>query len=107
MLRWILKRTIYAQFCAGENAIEVASTVNGVKRMGFEGVVLAYAKEIVMSHEEAVSLSSQSDPKQLEADLSDIEAWRRGTLETVRLATKGDFVALKFVLACPFAWSLN
>jgi hypothetical protein len=44
VLRWLLKRTFYAQFCAGENAVEVRRTVASLKATGYHGVILGYAR---------------------------------------------------------------
>lgn len=104
ILYWILKQSLYDQFCAGENSDEVAATIRGLKDMGFRGVILTYAKEIVVDAstkqkaaqpvdpgEAPVSLEGQSSPGFDE----DIEEWRRGVLETVAMLGESDFLALK------------
>jgi hypothetical protein len=96
LLRWFLKRTFYAQYCGGENAPELQRTVQGLKKMGYEGVILVYAKEVEIDHtgeEPAVDARMEATSEAL----ADIETWKNGTLETVRLAEKGDMVALKYV----------
>ena len=69
--------------------------MRGLKVMGFKGVVLGYAREVVMEHDEA-----NRRPEKVamnEGDISaEIENWKKGTLETVEMAGKGDFVALKY-----------
>lgn len=92
-LRWVIKTTFYTQFCAGENAKEVKRTISGLKSWGYQGVILAYAKEIVLddkekSQEVAAIVSDEFD--------KDVQDWQEGTLETVRLLGAGDFVALKY-----------
>lgn len=97
ILGWFLKKTFYAQFCAGENAAEVRSTVNGLRKIGFTGVILGYAKEVVLSKSQTQNLTpcDQGTEKE-ECVQNEIGPWACGTMETVRLAQQGDFVALKF-----------
>lgn len=96
LLRYFLKKTFYAQFCAGENPIEVRQTIDGLKQIGFTGVILGYAKEVVLSEAQARDLASGKAGQETEECIrNEIEPWTQGTLETVRLAQPGDFVALK------------
>ncbi|PYI00500.1 proline oxidase Put1 [Aspergillus sclerotiicarbonarius CBS 121057] len=107
VLRRFLKTTFYNHFCAGENAVEVTNTIGRIKTMGFKGVILTYAREIV------VDASSQpaSDPattplesatrETVQAKSPEIEAWREGVLETAEMVGTGDFLALKLTGAGP------
>lgn len=95
LLHWLLKKTFYAQFCAGENATEVQMTVRGLKNMGYKGVILAYGKEIVLEKGEKVKASSASTSEILATE-RDIQAWKEGTMKTVEMAEEGDFIGLKF-----------
>ncbi|KAF5611707.1 proline dehydrogenase [Fusarium bulbicola] len=95
LLRYFLKKTFYAQFCAGEKSPEIKKTIDGLKNIGFTGVILNYAKEVVLTKDEGEGLKNGA----METDeciQNEILPWARGTLETVRLAEPGDFVALKF-----------
>ena len=95
LLKFLIKVSIYKQFCAGENAREVNRTIDGLKELGYTGTILAYAKEVVVDKEEVKKLKALSD-EQLQACIrEEIEPWKSGTLETVRLAQPGDFVGLK------------
>ncbi|KAI0839250.1 proline dehydrogenase [Hypoxylon sp. FL0890] len=97
LLRWFLKKTFYAQFCAGEDAPEVRRTIDGLKKIGFTGVILGYAREIVLTEAQTHNLSAcEEGPVAEECVRNEIGPWAAGTLETVRLAQPGDFVALKF-----------
>ncbi|KAH6869165.1 proline dehydrogenase [Thelonectria olida] len=97
LLRFFLKKTIYAQFCAGETPAEVRSTIAGLKDIGFRGVILGYAKEVVLSQNEAKAAAAEDQGKETAHDIAaEIEPWANGTLETVSLAEPGDYVALKF-----------
>jgi proline dehydrogenase len=97
ILGFLLKHTFYRQFCAGENAVEVRRTIDSLKSLGFKGVILGYAREVVLDEKEASSLETCGDYDKVEACIrNEIVPWAKGTLETVKLAQPGDFVALKF-----------
>lgn len=96
LLRYALKKTFYTQFCAGENAIEVRRTITGLKGIGFTGVILGYAKEVVLSEQQRRALAEGKIGEETDECIrEEIEPWAQGTMETVRLAQSGDFVALK------------
>ena len=110
LLQWLLKRTFYAHFCAGENESEVRSTAHGLHMLGFQGVILAYAKEVVVEVDEGntsiqrdiagISIHDNISP----SDLAAIKAWEENTLLTLRMASpSADFVALKLSGAGPAA----
>lgn len=97
LLHWFLKKTFYAQFCAGENAVEVRRTIDGLKGIGFTGVILGYAKEVVLTEEQTRNLSASAHgPTAEDCIRNEIMPWAAGTLETLKLAGPDDFVALKF-----------
>lgn len=102
VLKAILKRTLYNQFCAGETERETRSCVQQLKDLGFKGVILTYAKETVFDckSKTADHLSSTSEKyHEMQAavtDDTDIEAWRVGTLKTVDLISEGDILAIKY-----------
>lgn len=97
LLRSLIKRTFYAQFCAGENAAEVRATVARLKGLGFSGVIMGYAREVVLTnaqiqHLEDFGLKGEDVEETIK---NEVVPWANGTLETVRLASEGDYVALK------------
>ncbi|KAG9232940.1 FAD-linked oxidoreductase-like protein [Amylocarpus encephaloides] len=97
VLRFILKHTFYRQFCAGETPTEVKQTIDALKTLGFKGVILGYAREVVMDEAEADKLKSCGEYETVGACIrQEITPWAKGTIETVKLASPGDFVALKF-----------
>lgn len=97
VLRLFLKKTFYAQFCAGENAPEVRRTIGSLKKIGFGGVILGYAKEVVLTEAQMKDLSSCGEGAAAEECIrTEINPWATGTMETVLLASPGDYVALKF-----------
>lgn len=83
----LLRRTLYAQFCAGETPEEVGRTVAQLKQLGFAGVILGYAREA-----ETVADTGTKDTARAARE---IREWADGTLKTVDLAGDGDMVALK------------
>ncbi|KAJ6122151.1 hypothetical protein N7512_004616 [Penicillium capsulatum] len=111
ILHGILKKTFYEQFCAGENAGETKATIRELKDMGFRGVIMTYAKETVFDHRTnsqqglgVAVLESQKkgepvDPKLVRC--ANIEAWRKGTVETVEQLEDGDYLAVKLTGAGP------
>lgn len=97
ILRQFIKSTFYAQFCAGETAAEVRNTIARLKGLGFSGVILGYAREVVLTDAQTKDLAScglQGDVAE-ECIKNEVVPWANGTLETVRLASEGDYVALK------------
>ncbi|RSL55838.1 hypothetical protein CEP53_006977 [Fusarium sp. AF-6] len=95
VLRYFLKKTFYAQFCAGENPAEIKATIAGLKNIGFTGVILNYAREVVLTEDQAGALKNGAMETE-ECIQNEVLPWAQGTLETVRMAEPGDFVALKF-----------
>ncbi|KAL7930238.1 FAD-linked oxidoreductase-like protein [Trichoderma chlorosporum] len=91
VLHSIVKNVLYNHFCAGENASEVKATIQNIKNMGFRGVILTYAKE---SPGKSSNEKDQYDLESQQVD-ADIEAWHQGVLQTVRMVSDGDFLALK------------
>lgn len=97
LLRFLLKRTFYAQFCAGETPAEVHQTIASLKTTGFQGVILGHAKEVVLSKQDADGLNASEDcAEQERCNAEEIGAWRENTIATIDLSQKGDFVAIKF-----------
>ncbi|OTA61633.1 FAD-linked oxidoreductase [Hypoxylon sp. EC38] len=105
LLHWILKRTFYAQFCAGENRQEVQALGKQMKSMGITGILLTYAKETVFNSRDGTEqgMGTSAQKEGASARCAGIEAWRVGTLETVSMLGEGDQIALKLTGAGPFA----
>ena len=107
LLHAIFKSTLYRHFCAGENVGEVKTTIKNIKDMGFRGVILTYAREVVVdsSTEQEVGVGAleykEKGTAELEKEVAfdeGIQAWRDGVLETASMLGEGDFLALKYVL---------
>jgi hypothetical protein len=90
LLNALVKHTIYKQFNAGENKLEVQRSIEDIKQLGYRGVLLGYAKEVLVGE-------GNVDPKDVKAAEAEIQMWLDGTLQTVDMAQEGDFVALKYV----------
>ncbi len=88
LLHYVVKKTIYAQFCAGETPPEVQRTATQLKETGYQGIVLNYAKELVFDKAAPVKPNRDDEAK-------DIEDWKQGLLKTVKLVDSGDYAALK------------
>jgi hypothetical protein len=92
-LRYLLKKTFYAHFCAGEDRDQVKGVVDALKRLGYGGVILTYAKEVLQHRSGTYHLTAQIQDDG--GAKSEIESWKRGSLETIRMVGEGDLVALK------------
>ncbi|KAK2598746.1 hypothetical protein N8I77_012135 [Diaporthe amygdali] len=110
LLKQLIKKTFYAQFCAGEIAPEVKATMARLRGIGFSGVILGYAREVVLTDKQLEGLATYGlDSETAEECMrNEVIPWTKGTLETVRLAEPGDYVALKFTGAGRKAlWTLS
>ncbi|KAK6075957.1 proline oxidase [Seiridium cupressi] len=94
VLHFITRRLWFDHFVAGENAIEVRQTVNDVKKMGYKGVILGYAREVNVTGGDTNFESP--NPVGNNPDAAYVEEWKNGTLKTLSLIGKGDFLAVKF-----------
>ncbi|KAL1958436.1 hypothetical protein VTO42DRAFT_4537 [Malbranchea cinnamomea] len=93
-LKYLLGSTVFPQFCAGPTPKEVKQCVQRLKDLGFAGVILGYAPEVVMNEDEVSGVKENREDDRAKT-LAEIDFWRKGTLATVDLADDG-FVALKF-----------
>lgn len=91
LLRW----TVYNHFCAGANHGEVSKTVAEVKKMGYQGVILGYSKEIVLDPNEKLAVDESGSVHYSARCYEVVEEWKQGTLETLRMVGPGDFLAVK------------
>ncbi|KAH4922560.1 hypothetical protein HBI79_176640 [Parastagonospora nodorum] len=101
VLKAILKRALYNQFCAGETEKETRACVQQLKDLGFKGVILTFAREAVFdtksnsaNHHSNASEKRDGVQTAVTQD-TDIESWRVGTLNTMNLISEGDILAIK------------
>lgn len=87
-LNYVLRILIYNQFCAGTKPQEIRDAVRYVKSMGFAGVILTYAREIV-----AHGLA-ESDPT-VDISAKQVQEWLDGNLTTLACLEEGDYLAIK------------
>lgn len=99
LLNSLVKHTLYRQFNAGENKLEVQQSIRDIKDLGYRGVLLGYAREVLVGE-------SDVDPLDEKAGREEVQTWLDGTLTTVDMAQEGDFVALKYV-TFPFPFGEN
>ena len=73
--------------------------------MGYRGVMLGYAREVVMDEGAVKEMGTgrggvlggeeQRVAGGVEAGIEELQAWKKGTMETVECAGEGDMVGLK------------
>lgn len=97
LLHYLLKKTFYKQFCAGETGAETKATVQSLKDLGFNGVILTYARETVFDHNANTghTLGFAARKEGEDQFCFSIETWRKGTLDTVDLIGERDYLAVK------------
>lgn len=96
-LKWILKKTLYAHFCAGENFAEIKKTLRELKALQYDGVILEYALEILDTDERGEN-EGRRDGSTEDSNEEVMTTWKRGMLETIDMIEPGNFVGLKSVL---------
>lgn len=93
LIRWILRKTMYDHFCAGEREPQVRNTIRQIKDLGIRGVILTYAREAAQG---ASSMEkANSSEKGASVHCENIQAWRDDVLKTVDLIGEGDCLAPK------------
>lgn len=90
----LVRKLFYDHFCAGENEEEVKGTIATIKEMGYEGVILGYAKETLVDKNSSAGEASQAGGGG-EVLAKAVEEWKVGTLKTLEMLGKGDFLAVK------------
>jgi hypothetical protein len=92
ILNRIVRLLFYNHFTAGENAIEVKRTLASLRKMGYTGFILAYAKEIAAAEHTDKSIGNENEATKMQ-----IEGWKGGNLETLGMLGPDDFLGIKFV----------
>ncbi|KAM3477340.1 hypothetical protein MY5147_002740 [Beauveria neobassiana] len=102
LLNTLVRHVVYDQFCAGTNEAEVAKSIQSFKTLGYQGVILTFAKEIVLSEEErAAAAANPGQYTQAHRDL--VASWRDASLASLRMLQPGDVLAMKMTGAGPIA----
>lgn len=83
LLRMALRETFYKQYCGGTNRTEVKQTIADLQKLGFQGVILEYALEVLQDAKDA-------------DEAKDVEVWRSALLASVDMVNPGDFIGVKW-----------
>lgn len=89
VLNRVLRATLYDHFCGGWQRDQIQSCLNKVKNVGYAGVILQYAREVV-AHDLAESSSVVDISKQ------QIRQWHEGNMQTLSMLGAGDYMAIKY-----------
>ncbi|KAF3046108.1 hypothetical protein E8E12_011141 [Didymella heteroderae] len=101
VLKAIIKKSFYDQFCAGTTPAETRRCVKALKDLGFQGVILTYAQEMVFDSKSGTGYSPGAAAEDVKEEASGvkidnvIESWRAGTVGTIDLIEEGDILAIK------------
>lgn len=101
VLKAIIKKTFYDQFCAGTTQAETRKCVKALKTLGFRGVILTYASEMIFDSQSGTGYSPGAAAEEAKDEGSGvkidnvIESWRAGTVCTIDLIEEGDILAIK------------
>lgn len=92
VMRYLLTKTLYDQFCAGRTTEEIQRTMTTLRKMGYSGIILGNGRDVVLPIGETQT-SAIKQYKQLDYD--NVETWKVKTLATLRYLGAGDYLALK------------
>ncbi|KAI5920643.1 FAD-linked oxidoreductase-like protein [Camillea tinctor] len=90
LLNRILRAVIYNNFCSGAEPLEIRRTLASIKNVGYAGVILTYAREIVVNHLGEDNLDSDQVAAQ------QIQQWLDGNMQTLSMIDPGDYLAIKY-----------
>jgi hypothetical protein len=90
LTRFLVDKLFYPQFCAGRTQREIRRTVDGLRELGYRGIILAYAREEEFSESQGPIFAPES------LHQNSVALWLKGTLQTIKYAESGDFVAVKY-----------
>lgn len=83
VIGFLVRKIIYEHFVAGDCEARVKKTVAQMKKTGFTGVILGYAKEFSINEGEEAN------------EAADVQEWKNGYLKTLSMIEEGDFLAMK------------
>ena len=96
IFRGIVRVTIFDQLVSGVSPAEVKRTVDEIKGVGYQGVILGHTREI----ETEEDLQSSADECGVKVDTC-ISKWLELNLQTLALVGRGDYVNVKLTGAGP------
>ncbi|KAL3951727.1 hypothetical protein ACCO45_013444 [Purpureocillium lilacinum] len=102
-LAWLMKQTVYKQFCGGETPAETKQTMRRMRDMGFRGTIITLATETVFDYRKNLvhGLGVEAGAGEGAATCPAIASWRKRTLGAVELLDEGDQLAIKITGAGP------
>lgn len=66
-----------------------------IKKMGYQGVILGYSKEIVLDPNEKLAHDESGSTTYSDKCYETVEEWKQDTLETLRMVESGDILGVK------------
>ncbi|KAL1641017.1 proline dehydrogenase [Diplodia intermedia] len=103
LLNRLLRWTVYNHFCSGTTPQEVRKSVDDLKSVGYQGVILTHAKEIVLDEPDQQAATADAGTEHGSQCHGMVEKWKQSSLDTLRMLGAGDFLALKLTGAGPMA----
>ena len=103
-LAWLMKQTVYKQFCGGETPAETKQTMRRMRDMGFRGTIITLATETVFDYRKNLvhGLGVEAGAGEGAATCPAIASWRKRTLGAVELLEEGDQLAIKYDSIPPY-----
>ena len=93
VLNQLLRWSIYDQFCAGTSRRDVRRTMAEMKRVGYQGIILGFAKEIVLSPSQGGAHANGVEYSP--AFYKMVEEWKDEVLKTLQMIGSEDWLAVK------------
>jgi hypothetical protein len=91
LVRWV----VYDQFCAGANKAEVGKSLGDFKSLGYQGVILTFAKEIVLDESQRDNGLTDGAGDYNQACYDMVESWKQNSLKSLHMLEAGDVLAMK------------
>lgn len=98
VLHLLIRKFIYDHFIAGENASQVRAKVLSMKKLGFSGVILGYAREVNVSRGRGGGDVKFGEEMEVSKEVGEkaIREWGEGLMRTLELLEPGDFLSVKY-----------
>ncbi|OAL36474.1 hypothetical protein AYO20_04370 [Fonsecaea nubica] len=95
LIRAMVLPLIYRQFCAGRNEAEVQRTIEQIKNMGYAGIILCYAKEVMAKSGHQAANELESTVARSHRMRQEVEDWKQVNLKTLNAVGEGDYIGVK------------
>lgn len=87
ILSWPIRSIFYKTFCIGVDKDDIAKNLKGLRALGINGVILAFARETKFDYGSSCETLTPEDPQMRE--------WVDLNLQTIDNLGKGDYLALR------------